>query len=283
MFPSFVFFGTDSFATHVLETLKEKGALPDLVVTTPDSPKGRKLILSPPEVKVWANKNNVPHIQPPKLKDPEVLKKLSQTGELFVVASYGKIIPKEVLDITPREIVNIHPSLLPELRGPSPIHTALLEKEGTGVSIMLIDEDVDHGPILTQKNISFSDWPLPRPEAEKTLAKEGAELLFSSVPQWIQGDLNPQEQNHTQATHTKKIEKKDGHISLEDSAEKNYKKYCAFYGWPGVFFFIQKKDRDIRVQITEAHKDKDEFVITKVIPEGKKEMSYTSFLNGLQG
>ena len=154
------FFGNSDFSLAVLEQLKKEGVTPDLIVTTPDRPQGRKMILTPTKTKVWAENNSIEYVMPEKLKDESFLKKISDY-ELFIVASYGKIIPKIVIDIPKYKVLNIHPSLLPKYRGPSPLQEQILNDERhIGVSIMLIDEQVDHGDILIQKEIEIKGWPV---------------------------------------------------------------------------------------------------------------------------
>ena len=147
----FAFFGSSEFSVYVLEELKIHGLLPTLIITTPDKPKGRKLILTPNEVKVWAQNNNVEVIDPKSLKNnPDLILNLkSRILDLFLVASYGKIIPKDVFHIPERKTLNIHPSLLPKYRGASPIQSQILNDDGeVGVSLMIIDEEMDHGSII---------------------------------------------------------------------------------------------------------------------------------------
>jgi len=205
----FAFFGTSEFAVIVLENLKEQGILPTTIVTAPDKPVGRKQILTPPPVKIWAMTNDVEYLQPPSLKDPSLVYKLSTTDyKLFLVAAYGKIIPKTVFDLPESKTLNIHPSLLPKLRGPSPLQTAILENQKeTGVSIMQIDEKMDHGPIVAQEKIKITNWPPTYGELENLSAKVGADLFVKILPDYISGKLKPVVQDETEVTNTKLIEK----------------------------------------------------------------------------
>lgn len=277
MKPNFIFFGTDEFAVNVLETLKTADALPKLVVTTPDTPQGRKLVLTPPPVKIWADENNVRTIQPEKLNTEitETLK--SENADIFLVASYGKIIPQNILDIVPHKTLNIHPSLLPLLRGPSPLETAVMSEAETGVTIMELDSEMDHGPILMQEKYSGT-FPTDYITLRDNLSKLGAELFLET----LRDSPEPQEQNHDAATYTKKISKSDAEINLSDDAEKNYRKILAFSDWPRAFYFEKHAGKNIRVVITKAHLDNGELVIDRVIPEGKKEMDYADFKRGLR-
>ena len=141
---NFAFFGTDEFAVAVLKYLSTYHLSPALIITTPDKPKGRKLAFTPSPVKVWAETNKI-NVGP-------AMSNISSQFDLFIVASYGKIIKKEILDLPKFGTLNVHPSLLPKYRGPSPIQTAILNGDGkTGVTIMLLDNQVDHGPILATK------------------------------------------------------------------------------------------------------------------------------------
>ncbi len=278
---SFTFFGTSDFSVYTLDALKNAGFLPSHIVTTPDSPQGRKLIITPTKVKVWAIENNIPFTQPESLKSEETLNELKNyQSDVFVVASYGKIIPQNILDIPKHKTLNIHPSLLPKLRGASPIQTAILQEEKTGVTIMRLDDKMDHGPIVAQRELDSENWLTDYATLEKTLGQMGGELLAEILPDWINGKIEEKEQDHEKATYTKKIEKSDGLISLDDTAEKNLRKILAYSVWPGSFFFTKSKGKDIRVIITEAKIVDGKLEIVKVIPESKKEMYYRDFLKG---
>jgi len=273
----YAFFGTDEFSLGVLEELTKSGFKPSLIVTMPDAPKGRGRVLTPPPIKIWSGQNNVPILQPEKL-DKDFCHKLSVMGyELFVVASYGKIIPKNILDLPKHKTLNVHPSLLPRLRGASPIQTAILSEETTGVSIMRLDEKMDHGPIVDQEVVEFPSWPIPATELEDKLAHEGGKLLAHILPDWIPGNIEEQEQDEDQATYTKKITKEEGLISLSDSGELNYRRFLAYQPWPGTYFFANKGGQEIRVLIKDATLENGKFNILKVLPEGKKEMSFSDF------
>ena len=274
------FFGNSDFSLIVLEELKQKGVLVDLVVTTADKPVGRKMILTPTPTKVWAENNSVEYIAPEKLKDESFLKKISEYN-LFIVASYGKIIPKIILDMPEYHALNVHPSLLPKYRGPSPLQEQILNDEKfVGVTIMLIDEQVDHGAIVSAKKVDVPGWPVGFHELEKILAKEGADIIAKILPDWIKGNITETQQKDDQATFTKKVEKADGLLDLTIDAHKNYLKYLAFEVWPGTYFEIEKDGRKIRVIIKKAIWKDNSFEILRVIPEGKKEMDYKDFLRG---
>ena len=288
------FFGTSEFSLVVLKEMKKLGIFSSVLVTSRDKPQGRKMKIIPSPVKLWAEENSMECLTPEKLDDESFLKKISEYN-LFIVASYGKIIPKEILKKPKYKTLNIHPSLLPKYRGPSPLQTQILngDKE-VGVSIIEIDEEIDHGPIIIQKKIILDDY-LGFSELEEKLGKAGAELLAETLPLWIKDKIEAIPQNHAEATFTKKIEKKDGIIDIQNgNSLKNYLKILAYENWPIAFFVTEKKDspkksigidlgaKKIKVQIKKANFDEGKLNILRVIPEGKKQMNYQDFLRGLR-
>jgi len=273
----FVFFGGSEFSVHVLEELKLHNILPSLIITTPDKPKGRKLVLTPTPVKIWAQNHNIEVIDPVSLKKDNsdlICNLKSNNYDLFLVASYGKIIPKEIFDISEKKTLNIHPSLLPKYRGASPIQSQILNDEKEiGVTIMQIDEEMDHGPVVVQTSSrqivearfaeaagSGNDLPtaenkIPsRKELEKVLAIDGARLFAHILPEWLQGSIDPIMQDESKATYCQKIEKENGELQIDlndlsKNARENYLKIKAFEEWPTTYFFLNEK----RIIITDAN------------------------------
>jgi methionyl-tRNA formyltransferase len=245
----FVFFGTTPLASGVLEELAYASFVPALQYESADITPGFIEELSASE---W---------------------------DFFVVASFGKIMPKELIEIPKRGTLNVHPSLLPRLRGPSPMRSAILndEKE-TGVSIMLMDEQMDHGPLLAQKRVLINPWPPRGKELDERLAHEGGKLLAQTLPLWLAGEIEPQEQNHDLATYTEKFTKEDGLLDLSADAYQNLLKIRAFEGWPGTYARFERTGKKLRVQILEASLEGNKLLIETVKPEGKKEMRYEDFL-----
>lgn len=278
----FAFFGTSEFSVKVLDILIKNGYTPDLVIAAPDKPKGRKMIMTPPPVKqlIANGKWQIETLQPEKLNT--ICHKLSAIRPaFFIVASYGKIIPKSILDIPKFGTLNVHPSLLPKFRGPSPIQSFILSREEkTGVTIMLMDAKIDNGPILASQKLKVESQKLNAKEFEEKLAELGGKMLVDVIPKWINGEIKPIEQDHSQATFTKKITKEDGLVDLEkDNPETIYRKFLAFQPWPGIYYFTEKGDRKIRVIITDMElSETGEIRIKKVKPEGKNEMSFADFL-----
>lgn len=286
---NFAFFGTSEFSVIILDELKKSGFLPSLIITTPDKPKGRKLILTPSPVKIWATENNIKYIQPESLrlsKNPHIVEEIKsyskQDFDLFIVASYGKIIPQDILDIPSKKTLNVHPSLLPKLRGASPIQSAILFENETGVTIMRLDAEMDHGPIVAQENVAIENWPPYSDDLEKILGERGGKILADILPKWISGEIKEVDQDHGKATLCRKIEKVDGEINLLDDAEKNLRKIRAYNIWPTTYFFTEHLNKKIRVIIKRAKIENGELVLEKIIPEGKKEMSFEDFKKGLR-
>ncbi len=231
-----IFFGTSDFALPALEKLL---AAPfDLrgVFCQPDKPKGRGLKCQCCAVKAMAQAKGIPTWQPATLRSAAIEKKIrSLKPDVMVVAAYGLMIPREILAIPPYGIVNIHPSLLPLYRGASPIQTALLEGASeTGTSLMLLDQEMDHGPILAQEKIAL----MPQDDVfslSKTLANLGAEMLAIYLPRYLERKIKPKLQEHQRATFTKMIKKEDGKIDWAQPAQFIERQIRAFLGWPGSF------------------------------------------------
>jgi len=229
------FFGTPEFVLSLLEYLYENEELLG-VVTQPDKPKGRGLEPSPSPVKLFALEKGLPVLEPTKLKDLEFLKTLKELNpELIVVFAYGKILPKEVLEIPPYGCWNVHLSLLPKYRGASPVQWALLQGEKeTGVTIMLMDEGMDTGPILLQKKLPIEEED-NLPSLLEKLSKLSVSALDEALRLFKEGKLEPKPQPEEGVSYAPLIKKEDGYVSFEEEAEVIFRKIKAFYPWPGVF------------------------------------------------
>jgi methionyl-tRNA formyltransferase len=235
MNPKIIFIGTPEFGAIILEELIKASFKPALVITETDKPVGRKKIITPPPVKITGQKFNLPIAQPEKIKNCK-LEIENLQPDLIIVAAYGQIIPKEILDIPKYGCLNVHPSLLPKYRGATPVQSAILNgDEETGVSVMLLDEKMDHGPILAQRKLKFSISNLQFTNLHNELAKVGAELLTEVIPQWINGEIKAVAQDETKATFTKILKREDGKIDWTKSAEEIERQVRAFDPWPGSF------------------------------------------------
>ncbi|MEY2640848.1 MAG: hypothetical protein RL150_241 [Candidatus Parcubacteria bacterium] len=274
---TFAFFGTDTFSITVLEELRAAQLLPKVIVTAPPRPQGRGLELTPSPVAVWAQAHSIETLTPEVL-DAAFIQTMGAKFDLFVLASYGLIIPQHVLDIPRHGTLNVHPSLLPKYRGASPIESAMLnDDKETGVTVMLMDNKMDHGPIVAQEVVRFDTWP-QKPVAEETLAKAGGRLLAATIPEWIAGNITARPQAHRDATFTRKLVKADGELNLADDPYKNFLKIQAFTPWPGTFFFTDVHGKTMRVKITSATYENGQLKILRVVPEGRKEVDYDVFL-----
>jgi methionyl-tRNA formyltransferase len=220
---SYIFFGTPEFAQIVLKHLIDAGHVPMAVVCNPDRPVGRKKIITPPPVKQYVLglspeiRNSIHIIQPEKLKEVEEQLKEIKT-DLFVVAAYAKIIPQSILDLPTHGTVGVHPSLLPKLRGSSPIQSAILNNETeTGVSLYFVDKDVDHGPVIEEKVLKGFDLSvITYKDLHDVLAHLGGAMLAEIIAQLMRGEKQGIEQNHTEATLTKKFVSQDGFVDHND-------------------------------------------------------------------
>lgn len=275
----FVFFGTPEIAVTTLTRLKELGFSPELIITAPDKPAGRGLVLSPSPVKEFAEKHNIPCDTPLKIT-PEIISEISEKGpwDFYLVFAYGKILPKALLESVNGKVLNIHPSLLPKYRGPSPLQAVLLSDDTeTGVTLMEIDELVDHGNIIAQEAIAVTAETTIVELAEQA-ALLGADLIATQIEKYLLGTAHRKPQEHTQATHCQKIQKEDGFLSHELSDWDKWKKYRAFLYGPGVYFFETIRGENLRIKITKAAWQEETFHIEEIIPQNHKRLSYEQFL-----
>ena len=272
-----VFLGTPEFGVRPLETLINDGYEIAGVITSPDKPVGRKQILTFPPVKVLAGKHNLPVYQPrDKTELLEIMEKLRP--DLNVIVAFGMILTKEVLAIPKYGTLNIHASLLPRWRGASPIQSAILagDKE-TGITIMLVNEKMDEGPILESRKLKVESRNLNYKELEGKLSKLGADLLIETIPKWTSGKIKMEEQDNAKTTYCKKITKEDGLIDLnKESPEIIERKIRAFTPWPGAYIFINGR----RLIITQTEIENNALKIRRVKPEGKNEMDFADYLRG---
>ncbi len=229
-----IFMGSPAFAVHPLEALAAAGHEIAAVVTQPDRPAGRDRRLTPPPVKLAAQRLGLPVLQPETLRDPAVVEQLAALRpEVGIVAAYGEILRKAVLAIPPLGYLNIHPSLLPLHRGPTPVAGAIMAGDSeTGVTIMRLDPGMDSGPILAQVVV-----PLPPDARAGPLTDElfrlGARLLVETLPAYGAGQLQPREQDHSQATVTKLLKKEDGRVDWGQPALVIERMTRAYDPWPG--------------------------------------------------
>jgi len=270
-----IFIGTSSFAITTLEELIENNYEILAVITAPDKPVGRKQEVIPSPVKEIALKYNLLILQPKKIA--EIEKKIHELKpDLILVSSYGQMIPKSILDIPKKKSLNLHPSLLPKYRGASPIQTAILNGEKTtGITIMKIDEKMDHGSIIAQQETDIK--PDDTYESlESRLSEEITKLLIEILPRYFKNKIKPKIQDEDNATYTKILTRDDGRIDLKENVQKIERKVRAFYPWPGTWTEINNQ----RIKILKV-KIKDGFLFLELIqPAGKKPMTGEEFFRG---
>jgi len=239
---SIVFMGTPQFAVTILDSLLRSSYQVLAVYTQPDKPAGRRHKFVAPPVKKLALEREIPVVQPETLKSSEVMKKLaSLKPELVIVAAFGAILPPEVISLPRFACLNVHPSLLPRHRGPSPVaNTILCGDEFTGVTIMLMDAGLDTGPILAQEKVGVSLTDTTGSLSSK-LAGVSARLLLEILPKWLRGELKPQAQEESQATYSKLITSKDAELDWSLSAVELWRMVRAYNPWPSCYTWCQGK------------------------------------------
>jgi methionyl-tRNA formyltransferase len=298
-----IFFGTPDFAASALEAILRNPRFHVVaVITQPDRPTGRKKTLTPPPVKVMAQKNGIAVLQPEKLKDQSVQDEiLAVKPELAIVVAYGNLIPKRLLESVPRGFVNIHPSLLPKHRGATPITATILSGDAeAGVCLMVLDEAMDHGAIIACRKIHLNGDETTSSLRAK-LAPLGAEMLGAELVDYLDGKIIPQEQDHAAASFCKQLESADARISWSKPAAEIDRLIRAMHGvtpaWTtleGETLLIHKASIKIREGYESAGTiiDIDKkpavacgegyMIIEDVQLSGGKIMSGQAFLNGHQ-
>ncbi len=271
----FAYFGTPYVARDTLAALAAGSYIPAVVVTAPDAPQGRGLIIAPCDTKEWAQTHGIPVLTPTML-DASFLDELATFGcEYGIAVAYGKILPEGVINAFPKGMLNVHYSLLPKYRGASPVERALWNDDHiTGVTIQQMAFELDAGDIIAQREVAIEpdDTTLTlRPR----LITQGAELLIETLPSFINGTSTHTLQDPEQVTRARKIKKEEGRLSLKDDAKKNWLTYRALRESPGTFFIAEKWRSIMRVKITEAHFENAAFVIDRIIPEGKSEQPFS--------
>lgn len=244
-----VFMGTTEFAGVILKGILDAGYNISAVYTQPDKKVGRNQKINPPIVKTIAEKAKVSVIQPERFDNDSLSRFKSLKLDLVIVAAYGKILPTSVLKLSRFGCINVHASLLPKFRGPSPIQNALLLGEkSTGITIMLMDEGVDTGDIISQEEILIGDNETYL-ELSQKLSPIARDLLLNTLPLWTGGKINPQRQDPQKVTLCQLIERQDGKINWTDVAESIYNRYRALTPWPGLYTFWKRNNINLRLKI----------------------------------
>ena len=277
------FFGTPELTTVILDSLKGNNLIPELVVTAPDMPVGRGLVITPSPAKIWAMKENISYLQPEKIDLPsqgygeasdnfiDTLKK--ENFDLFVVVAYGKILPEKLINLPKYGTINVHYSLLPKYRGATPVESAILNGDTeTGVCVQKMQFKLDTGPIISEEKIKIPE-NITAMALRDILNKKAAEILPNIIEKYVSGKIKPVPQEENLASICKKIKKEDGLIDIHGDAVENDRKFRAYSVWPRTYFFVN----GVRVIISSAKFENGAFKIEKVIPEGKKEMLFSVF------
>jgi len=270
------FFGTPNFSIPFLNAIiLGKDFEVKLVISEPDKKSGRNLKLTESPVAQFAKKNNISVKKPTKLKDFNSILS-SYSLDLVVVVAYGKIIPKNILDIPKFGAINIHPSNLPKYRGPAPIQSALLHNEKrTAISVMIMDELMDHGPILAKKFIYINENDDYFSLEEKIL-KTGPKVLVETIKKYLDHKIKPKEQNHTKASYTRLIKKEDGLIDWQKDSYKINNQIKAYCAWPKAYTILDGK----RLIFIKSKLESGKLQPLLVQLEGKNKLNWKDFSKG---
>lgn len=295
-----VFMGTPDFSVPILHNLVKSEYEVVLAVTQPDRPKGRKRAITPPPVKVEAEKHGIPVYQPEKLRDSyeEIL---AYQPDLIVTAAYGQLLPNALLEGPEFGCINVHASLLPELRGGAPIHYAIMQgKKETGITIMYMVEKLDAGDILTQQSVPIDDKDHVGTLHDK-LSEVGTTLLMDTLPRLFNGDINPVKQDNAKATFAGNIKREQEKIDWHKNSLEIYNHIRGLNPWPVAFTTYQGSNMKVwwgEIQDEQydgspgeiVEKTEDGFLvvcgdekaikITDMQPAGKKRMSVKDYLQG---
>ncbi|MCJ8006216.1 methionyl-tRNA formyltransferase [Lederbergia wuyishanensis] len=297
-----VFMGTPDFSVPVLRTLIENGYDTLAVVTQPDRPVGRKKVLTPPPVKVEAERHGIRVLQPEKIRDEESANEiLNLEPDLIVTAAYGQILPTTILEAPKYGCINVHASLLPELRGGAPIHYAIIQgKEKTGITIMYMVDKLDAGDIISQVEVPIHEDDNVGTLHDK-LSIAGSKLLIDTIPKLISSEIKAHPQDHEKATFASNIKREQEKINWHDAGEKIYNQIRGLCPWPVAYTTfngqVWKVWKAEKIKVAKEYQpgkiilvEQDGFVVStgnnigikiqELQPAGKKKMSANQFLNG---
>ncbi|KQU60420.1 methionyl-tRNA formyltransferase [Rossellomorea marisflavi] len=297
-----IFMGTPDFSVPVLKALIENEYEVVAVVTQPDRPVGRKRILTPPPVKVEAEKHGISIYQPEKIKNSDELEEvLALEPDLIVTAAFGQILPKRLLDAPKHGCINVHASLLPELRGGAPIHYSILQgKSSTGITIMYMVEKLDAGDIISQVEVEIEETDHVGTLHDK-LSEAGSALLIETLPKLLDGSVSPVKQDEEQATFAWNIKREQEKIDWTKSGKEVYNHIRGLHPWPVAYTTLagavmkiwwgeKVKGHGSSVPGEVLAIEEDGFIVstgddisikvTDLQPSGKKRMSAKDYLRG---
>ena len=298
-----IFLGTPAFAVPCLERLLEGPYSIEAVFTQPDRPSGRGRKLTPAPVKEYAGARGLRVFQPETLRTEEIARQFTAlNADVAVVAAYGKMIPSDILSLPRCGCVNLHPSLLPSYRGASPVASSILSGDSrTGVTVMLLDEGMDSGPVLARREEDILDNDTGGTLTAR-LAERGADLLAEVLPLWLEGRVEPQPQDESKAVYTEMLTKQDGLVDWRRTATELARQVRALSPWPGSFTYWQNKQLKILEAVpVEGGRSRPGYVtglpstapapvgvetsegilaLTRIQLEGKKEVTIQEFILG---
>ncbi|KWW10869.1 MULTISPECIES: methionyl-tRNA formyltransferase [Peribacillus] len=297
-----IFMGTPDFSVPVLKRIIDEGFDVIAVVTQPDRPVGRKKVLTPPPVKVEAEKQGIPVYQPEKIREKAELEKIIALGaDLVVTAAFGQILPNELLEAPKYGCINVHASLLPELRGGAPIHYSILQgKEKTGITIMYMAEKLDAGDILTQAEVAIAEEDNVGTLHDK-LSKVGSDLLAETLPKLINGELKATKQDEGKATFAPNIKRSEEKIDWSKTGGNIYNHVRGLNPWPVAYTTLNGSvlkiwkagkleygSQEAPGTILEVQNDGfivstgngTAILVTELQPSGKKKMPAKDYLRG---
>lgn len=260
-----IFLGASRFVLPVIQMLEKNFDLA-LVVTTERSPSDA--------VPFYCNSNNIPYLSVAKF-DIESKKQLKKVNvPLGILAYFGVILPADILNLFPKGILNIHPSLLPHYRGATPVQSAILNGDcETGVTIIRLDEQMDHGPILSQEKQPIYETDTAEILYDR-LMKKGASMMEQIIPEYLSGKATLKDQSENEVTYTKRsLKRQDGYVDIENPPSKEIldRMIRAYYPWPGVWTVFKIEKKELRIKLLPGK---------NIQVEGKKPVTYKDFING---
>lgn len=302
--PRIIFMGTPQYAVPFLEALIAADLSPIAVITQPDKPVGRSKTPQGSPIKVCAQTHTIPVLQPASVNTDEFYEQLTPLAPTcIVVVAFGQIISRRILALPVRGCINVHPSLLPRHRGATPLQEAILSGDTqTGVTIMLMDEKMDHGPILSQETISLSADETYESLSKKTITL-GQKLLIQTLAKWLNEKIAPQVQDESVATYTRLLHRDTGKIDWKQSSEYIFRQWRALHPWPGIWtewhdkrikllevtpyansLSLEKNNLFVEHEGTLLARCAESFLeIKKLQVEGKSPLSASEFIQGYLG
>lgn len=298
------FMGTPAFSVVILEALLKNGYPVVAAFSQGDKPVGRKKVREKSPVKIFCESRNIPVFTPEKINAATIKILQDFRIDLVILVAYGKILPQDFLATPALGAINVHPSLLPKFRGPSPVQNALLAGEKiTGSTIMLMDAGVDTGDILSQQELSIAENET-YPELKQRLATFSSRLLVETLADFLQDKIIPQKQDVSQASYCKLIKREDGQIDWHEDGTTIFNKFRAFFGWPGIYALWENAGSIKRIKLHKIQYLEGDFsayqvgevfcsgnlpcvkagtgaiLIQQMQLEGKAEMPAGNFING---